>query len=105
MVGADGDWAGFSLRGDFVLRLAYVWYFCQLNHKTLFMRVLAIILIVGGIAMILVRGFSVQTEKNVVDIGPLKVNKKENKWIGWPTYAGALVAVAGVVVLVSAKKN
>lgn len=69
------------------------------------MKVLGIILIVAGIAMIVFRGFSVQTEKKVVDIGPVEINKKENKWIGWPTYAGGLVAVAGVVLLVAGKKK
>lgn len=69
------------------------------------MKVLGIILIIAGIAMIVFRGFSVQTEKKVVDIGPVEINKKENKWIGWPTYAGGLVAIVGVVLLVGAKKR
>lgn len=63
------------------------------------------ILIVLGIAMIVFRGFSVQTEKKVVDLGPVEINKKENKWIGWPTYAGAIAIVAGVVLLVADKKR
>ena len=67
------------------------------------MKTFGIILIVVGIAMILIRGFSVVTEKEVVDIGPLEVNKKENKWIGWPTYAGAAVAIVGVVMVMSDK--
>ncbi|HEY9261977.1 hypothetical protein [Chitinophaga sp.] len=69
------------------------------------MKVPGIILIIVGIAMILFRGFSVQTEKKVVDIGPVEINKKENKWIGWPTYAGGLVAIVGVVLLVGGKKR
>jgi uncharacterized membrane protein YdcZ (DUF606 family) len=74
-------------------------------YKQLLMKTFGIILIVAGIAMILIRGFSVTTEKKVVDVGPLEVNKKENKWIGWPTYAGALVAVVGVIMVVSDKKK
>lgn len=69
------------------------------------MKTLGIVLIVVGIAMILIRGFSVVTEKEVVDLGPLEVNKKENKWIGWPTYAGGIVALVGVVLVVSDKKR
>jgi hypothetical protein len=69
------------------------------------MKTFGIILIVVGIAMILIRGFSVTTEKEVVDIGPLEVDKKENKWIGWPTYAGAAVALIGVVMVVADKKR
>jgi drug/metabolite transporter (DMT)-like permease len=69
------------------------------------MKTFGIILIVVGIAMILIKGFSVTTEKKVVDLGPVEVNKKENKWIGWPTYAGALIAIVGVVMVVSDKKR
>lgn len=69
------------------------------------MKALAIILIIAGIAMVIVRGFSVQTEKKVLDVGPLEVNKTENKWIGWPTYAGGLVAIIGVVLLVSSNRK
>lgn len=69
------------------------------------MKTLGIVLIVVGIAMILIRGFSVVTEKKVVDLGPLEVNKKENKWVGWPTYAGGIVALVGVVLVVSNKNK
>jgi len=69
------------------------------------MRTFGIILIVGGILMLVFRGFSVQTEKKVVDVGPLEVNKKENKWIGWPVYAGGIAIVAGVLLVVSDRKK
>ncbi len=67
------------------------------------MKVLATILIVAGVLMIAFRGFNVQTEKKVVDLGPVEINKKENKWIGWPTYAGAIATAAGVVLLIAGK--
>lgn len=69
------------------------------------MKTFGIILIIAGIAMVLIRGFSVTTEKEVVDLGPLEINKKENKWVGWPTYAGAIVAIVGVVLVVTDKKR
>lgn len=69
------------------------------------MKTFGVILIVVGIAMILIRGFSVVTEKEVVDIGPVEINKKENKWIGWPTYAGAAVAIVGVVMVMSDRRK
>ena len=69
------------------------------------MKTLGFVLIIAGIAMIIIRGFSVQTEKKVVDLGPIQVNKKENKWIGWPTYAGGLVAVVGVVLVLADKRK
>ena len=55
------------------------------------------VLIVIGIVMILIKGFSVPVEKKVIDLGPVEINKTENKWIGWPTYAGGILAVIGVV--------
>jgi hypothetical protein len=69
------------------------------------MKVPATILIIAGILMIIFRGFSVQTEKKVVDLGPVEINKKENKWIGWPTYAGAIAIAAGAFILVSNRKR
>lgn len=69
------------------------------------MKTFGIILIIAGIAMILIRGFSVVTEKKVLDVGPVEVNKKENKWIGWPTYAGAAVALVGVIMIAADKKK
>ncbi len=69
------------------------------------MKAFGIILIIAGIAMFIVRGFSVTTEKKVIDAGPIQVNKKENKWIGWPVYAGAVAIIGGIAVLAVAKKN
>jgi hypothetical protein len=69
------------------------------------MKTFGIVLIVLGIAMIIIRGISIPTEKNIVDIGPVKIDKKENKWIGWPTYAGAIVVIAGAIVILSNRKG
>lgn len=69
------------------------------------MKVIGIVLIVLGLGMLIFRGFSVQTEKKVVDLGPLEVNKKENKWIGWPVYAGGIAIIAGVVMVVADRKK
>jgi drug/metabolite transporter (DMT)-like permease len=69
------------------------------------MKTLGFILIVAGIVMIIIKGFSVETEKRVVDLGPVQVNKKENKWIGWPSYAGAMISLIGVVLVVSDKRR
>ncbi len=69
------------------------------------MKIAGWILIVIGIVMILIKGFSVPVQKKVIDVGPLEVNKTENKWIGWPTYAGGLLAVIGVVLVVADKRK
>lgn len=69
------------------------------------MKTFGIILIIAGIAMLVFRGFNVQTERKVVDIGPVEINKKENNWIGWPTYSGAVAVIGGVFLLVAARKK
>jgi hypothetical protein len=69
------------------------------------MRTVGIVLIIAGIVMLVIRGFSVTTEEKVVDVGPLEVNKKENKWIGWPVYAGGIAIVAGVIMVVADRKK
>ncbi|WP_298717027.1 hypothetical protein [Chitinophaga sp.] len=69
------------------------------------MKTLGIILIIAGIVMMLVRGFFVQTDKEILDAGPVEITKKENRWIGWPTYVGAVVTVAGIVMVMSGRRR
>jgi hypothetical protein len=69
------------------------------------MKAVGWILIAIGIIMIIIRGFSVPVKKNIIDAGPIQVNKTENKWIGWPTYAGGIIAIIGVVLVVTDKKK
>ncbi|PQJ12775.1 hypothetical protein CJD36_003230 [Flavipsychrobacter stenotrophus] len=69
------------------------------------MRVTGIILIVMGILLMVFSGINFKTEKKVADIGPIEINKEENNHIGWPTYAGGIVLIAGVVVLVAGRKK
>ena len=69
------------------------------------MKGLAIVLIVIGIVMMVFRSINFTTEKKVADVGPIEINKKEDKTVNWPLYAGAIITVAGVVVLVSANKS
>ncbi len=69
------------------------------------MRVGGIILIVVGVLMLIFQGFSYTQEKKVVDIGPIEVNKKEKKTIGWPIYAGVIALVAGGVMVFAGSKE
>ena len=39
------------------------------------------------------------------DLGPLEINKKEKKSVGWPMYAGGIAVVAGIVVLMADNKK
>ncbi|CAN5399060.1 hypothetical protein BH10BAC3_BH10BAC3_11440 [soil metagenome] len=69
------------------------------------MKPLGIILIVVGIVMLIFRGFSFTKEEKVVDIGPLEINKKDKKSVGWPLYAGGIAVAAGVFILLADRKK
>lgn len=69
------------------------------------MKPVGIILIVAGILMLIFTNVSFTAEKKVVDVGPLEVNKKENKSIAWPSWAGGIAVVAGIVILLSDKRR
>jgi len=69
------------------------------------MKVLGFVLIIAGIIMIIIKGFNVPVKTNVVNVGPIEISKTQNKWIGWPTYAGGLMAVIGVVLVLTDKKK
>lgn len=63
------------------------------------MKLIGIVLIIAGILMFIFRGISFTKTEKVVDAGPLEINKKENKSVGWPVYAGAVVVIAGVALV------
>ena len=69
------------------------------------MKLTGWILIAVGIAMVIIKGFSVPVEKNIIDAGPIHINKTEHKWIGWPTYAGGIIAIVGVALVASSRKR
>ena len=68
------------------------------------MKILGIILIIVGILMFVFRNISFTQEKKVVDLGPVQVNRQEEKTIGWPIYAGGIAVVAGIA-LVALDRN
>jgi len=69
------------------------------------MKGIGIVLIIIGIVMMVFRSINFTQEKKVADVGPIEINKQENHSVNWPLYAGIVVTVAGVVVLLAANKN
>ena len=69
------------------------------------MKAFGISLIILGIVMCVFTSINFTKETKVVDLGPLEINKKENKHIGWPVYAGIGVGLIGVAVLASSKSK
>jgi uncharacterized membrane protein YdcZ (DUF606 family) len=87
----------------------------QLLHKRLHvsftglkithMRTLAIVLIIIGGIMTVFTGFNLVTKKEVADIGPIEINKTEKTPIYWSPITGAILLVAGIIVLATSKRN
>lgn len=69
------------------------------------MKTLAIILIVIGGLMTVFTGFNLITKEEVVDIGPLEINKEEKTPIAWSPIVGGILLVAGIVLFVTNKKT
>ncbi|GAB2782386.1 hypothetical protein GCM10027275_27560 [Rhabdobacter roseus] len=69
------------------------------------MKVFGIILAIVGIAMLVFNGFNYTQKEKVVDIGPLEVNAEKDKQVSWPTYAGAVVLIAGIGLVVLDRKK
>lgn len=69
------------------------------------MKTVGVILIVVGIVMLIVTGFSYTTEETVIDAGPIEVSADKEKSINWPPYAGGAAVVAGLVMVVASRKR
>lgn len=69
------------------------------------MKILGIVLIVIGILMFVFGNVTFSRKEKVVDAGPVEINKKEKHTIAWPNYAGGIIVVAGVVILLAGSKR
>jgi hypothetical protein len=68
-----------------------------------FMRpriIIAIILIVLGIAALAYQGITYTTREKVVDIGPIQMTAEKSKTIPLPPIVGGLALAGGIVLLV-----
>ncbi len=66
-------------------------------------KTLGVIFLVAGLVMLIWTGFSYTHREKVVDAGPLHISADKQKTVTWPPYAGGILAVAGVVMLVTAR--
>jgi hypothetical protein len=69
------------------------------------MKTLGILLIVIGGIMTVFTGFNLITKKEVADVGPIEINKTEKTPIYWSPVTGAILLVAGVVILATSRKG
>ncbi len=69
------------------------------------MKTLGIVLIAIGIAALLYSGFKYTTKENVVDIGPLEINKEKKHSVNWPPITGIVLLLGGIGVLIADKRK
>ena len=70
------------------------------------MKIIGLILIVAGFAMLLLKSFNYTKKEKLVDAGPLEISTNERKTITWPVYSGVIIIVTGIaLVILGRKKN
>jgi len=67
------------------------------------MKNIGIILIIAGIVMLIIRGFTYTEKEEVLDLGKVEINKEETKTVYWPMYAGAVAIVAGLFLVLAGR--
>jgi uncharacterized membrane protein len=68
-------------------------------------KTLGIILLVVGIAMLIWSGFTYTKKEKVVDAGPIQISADKEHSVNWPPYAGGILVIGGIVLLVTGKKK
>jgi uncharacterized membrane protein len=68
-------------------------------------RTIALVMIILGILMLVWTGFTYTKKEKVVDAGPIQISADREKSVNWPPYAGGIILIAGVVILVTSKKS
>jgi TRAP-type C4-dicarboxylate transport system permease small subunit len=68
-------------------------------------KVIAVVLIIGGILGLAYGGFSYTKDTTVVKLGPLEVSAKEKQTVNVPMWAGVGAVVVGGLLLVFGSKR
>jgi drug/metabolite transporter (DMT)-like permease len=68
-------------------------------------RTLGAVLLILGAVMLIWTGFSYTKKEKVVDAGPVQISADKEKTVNWPPYAGGILAVVGIVLLITPGKK
>lgn len=68
-------------------------------------KALGILLLIVGIVMLIWTGFTYTKREKVIDAGPIQVSADREKTVMWPPYAGGILVVGGIILLLTAKKT
>jgi hypothetical protein len=69
------------------------------------MKIIAIALLIIGIAMLIWTGFTYTKKEKIVNAGPIQISADRQKTVDWPPYAGAVLVVGGIILLVFSRKE
>ena len=68
-------------------------------------KTIGIFLLVVGIVMLIWTGFSYTKKEKVVDAGPIHISADREKSVNWPPYAGGILVIGGIALLLTSKKG
>jgi len=66
---------------------------------------IGIILLLIGVMMLIWTGFTYTKKEKVIDAGPIQISADREHTVNWPPYAGGILVVGGIVLLLTSKKN
>jgi uncharacterized membrane protein len=69
------------------------------------LAIVGIILIVLGVVALAYQGITYTTHDKVVDLGPLKVEKTQEKTIPLPPILGGVALVGGILLLIASSRG
>ncbi|MCX2483898.1 hypothetical protein [Pedobacter sp. MR2016-24] len=69
------------------------------------MKNIGLLLIVIGAVLLIWTGFTYTKKEKIIDAGPIEISADREKSVNWSPYAGGIVLLAGIIILVTSKKN
>jgi hypothetical protein len=63
------------------------------------LKITGVALILLGIAMFAIGGFSYKQKQKVLDTNVIDITTKETKTVSWPPIVGSIVVLGGIVIL------
>lgn len=69
------------------------------------MKTFGIILLILGIVMLIWSGFTYTKKEKIIDAGPVEVSADKQKSVNWPPYAGGILVVGGLIMVIATRKG
>ena len=66
---------------------------------------IGLLLIVIGAILLIWTGFTYTKKEKIVDAGPIQISADRQKTVNWPPYAGGIILVAGVIVVLTSRNK